>query len=105
MMSVIESGRADVTKRAKTDREKESKLKEAIAVAANDAVAGLPEMVKELGGTPDQGHAIAEATRVLLLRENGCEDRAKRILSAAGFVNGTIDFLLEMILTSIRKAV
>jgi hypothetical protein len=65
--------------------------------AAKKAVANVPAEVQALGGTPQQGEAVAEAIRVYLLRSPGHEHYARKVLADAGFVNGTIDVMLSRI--------
>jgi hypothetical protein len=62
--------------------------------AAESAVRQVQQRIVEIGGSPEEGRALAEAMKVMLLREPGHKKRARQVLEAAGFKPGTIEEML-----------
>ncbi len=73
-----------------------------IVEAENNAVKDVPAEIEALGASSEQANAVASAVRLYHLREPDYENRARRILIEGGFVNGSVDLMLEKIAADSR---
>jgi hypothetical protein len=62
--------------------------------AADIAVRPVAQRVMDIGGSPEQGAAVAEAMRLILLRGRDYASQARRTLMKAGFVETVADQMI-----------